>query len=793
MEGECADYRFIVDRLEPMRLADCEYIGGPGEYHGYTVDGVTMTEPVFHKVNYYDNYRFLDDGLMPATVADGSFDYVSTPGYGEKYVSAKGRLTGVLTAVSGSAGGFLGGAFYYDERGRLIQSRSSNLLNGLETESVAYNFMGQPVKRLHVHSAPGKNTLSEVYTYTYDDTGLPMTTKHQLGHGTETALSDKVYDALGRLSREKQNGNANLLTGYSYNVRSWLTEITGGKFTQNLHYTDRYGTACYNGNLSSMTWKTGNESNIRRYKFDYDGVNRLASAMYGETASIGSNADRFTERVTGYDSNGNITGLQRYGQTSVAGYGLVDNLSFTLDGNRLNRVDDATTASAYNGSFEFKDGASQAGEYAYDANGNLTKDLNKNIIDIQYNVLNLPSKVVFSDGSVISYVYAADGTKLRTVHTIGGAATTTDYCGNVVYENGVQKLLLTETGYVTLNDGKYHYYLQDHQGNNRVVMSQDGSVEETNHYYPFGGVFASSGNVQPYKYNGKELDTKKGLDLYDYGARQYDAALGRFTTVDPSAENYYPVSPYAYCGNNPVNRVDPTGTDWYEDKDGNWSWQEGSKKRKGYTNLGASVSIQLGEDSYFNAYQNAGIIANKAVNAFDLIASSAKLQNQFLGKDSPLSENSKSSLFNSLNSRSVDAIARPIGEAIVEMGAGEFGGALLGKAIGWAVGKAAGKGYATFTDFKKAQGSAGPGMAWHHIVEQNAANIATFGAEQIHNTKNVIRLPHGKGSIHAKISGYYSSKMRNTNIRVRDYVNTLSYDEQYKFGIEILKQFGWKL
>ena len=203
----------------------------------------------------------------------------------------------------------------------------------------------------------------------------------------------------------------------------------------------------------------------------------------------------------------------------------------------------------------------------YGRNGNLTKDLNKGITDIQYNFLNLPSRVTFGDGSTITYTYAADGTKLRTVHAIGGITTTTDYCGNVVYENGVQKLLLTETGYVTLNDGKYHYYLQDHQGNNRVVMSQDGSVEETNHYYPFGGVFASSGNVQPYKYNGKELDTKKGLDLYDYGARQYDAALGRFTTVDAMAESYYIVSPYAYCGNNPVNRVDPTGMDYWTTSD----------------------------------------------------------------------------------------------------------------------------------------------------------------------------------------------------------------------------------
>ena len=95
--------------------------------------------------------------------------------------------------------------------------------------------------------------------------------------------------------------------------------------------------------------------------------------------------------------------------------------------------------------------------------------------------------VTFSDGSTIAYTYGADGTKLKTVHKTGSTTTTTDYCGNVVYENGVQKLLLTDEGYVTLSDSKYHYYLKDHQGNNRVVINQSGTVEETNHYYPFGG------------------------------------------------------------------------------------------------------------------------------------------------------------------------------------------------------------------------------------------------------------------------------------------------------------------
>ena len=412
----------------------------------------------------------------------------------------------------------------------------------------------------HTHTASGKTTRTEVYTYTYDHADRISKVQHSLG-GTSITLYDATYDNFGRLLTKQYHGTSiNKLT-YAYNLRSWLTGISGTCFTQNVYYNTGVGTAKYNGNISSMTWKSGNESTVRGYKFTYDGLDRMLNATYGETASISTNANRFSENVTGYDKNGNIKSLQRYGQTGASAYGLIDNLTFTLNGNQLSRVDDAVMASAYGGGFEFKDGVKQVGEYTYDANGNLTKDLNKGITDIQYNCLNLPSAVTFSDGSTITYVYAADGTKLRTVHKIGGATTTTDYCGNVVYENGAQKLLITEEGYITLSDNKYYYYLKDHQGNNRVVINQSGAVEETNHYYLFGGVFASSTSTQPYKYNSKEYDTKKGLNWYDYGARHYDAVLGRFMTVDPLAEKYYSESLYTYCYSNPINCIDPNGKD----------------------------------------------------------------------------------------------------------------------------------------------------------------------------------------------------------------------------------------
>ena len=470
---------------------------------------------------------------------------------------SKGSLTGSAVTVSGSSTKIYKG-YYYDVKGRVTKVVQNNLLGGYDVTNTVYTFTGQPATVTHSHTASGKSTRTEVYTYSYDHADRVSKVEHTLG-GTKITLADYTYDSFGRLSTKSLHGSAANKLTYAYNLRSWLTGITSTRFTQNLYYNTGVGTARYNGSISSMTWKSGNESTVRGYKFTYDGLDRMLNATYGETAGISTNANRFSENVTGYDKNGNIKGLQRYGQLSSTAYGMIDNLTLTLNGNQLNRVDDAVAASTYNGGFEFKNGANAADEYSYDANGNLTKDLNKGISGITYNFLNLPNVVTFSDGSTITYTYGADGTKLRTVHKIGSTTTTTDYCGNVVYENGVQKLLLTEEGYITLSDSKYHYYLKDHQGNNRVVISQSGTVEETNHYYPFGGAFASTSNVQPYKYNGKELDSKKGLNWYDYGARHYDAALGRFTTNDRFAEKYYSMSPYQYGANNPVNNIDVNG------------------------------------------------------------------------------------------------------------------------------------------------------------------------------------------------------------------------------------------
>ena len=501
---------------------------------------------------------------------DATTGYSEMPGYGKRYSGGcKGQLTGNWTArLTSQLAGSTYSVMYYDARYRVIQRKGNNSLNGMEAVYTSYNFEGSPVKEKRVHSVPGQDIITEVRNYTYDLANRLLQTTYQFNDVAPVILVDNVYDEIGRLKTEKRTGHSKLRTDYAYNLRSWTKGINDPLFHQTLNYQESIDgtTPCYNGNISSMTWKSGGSAatNEMGYRFTYDGLSRMKDAIYGEANTLSINHNRFNEQITGYDKMGNILGLLRYGQTSATGYGLVDNLSLVYNGNQLQSVDDHAPNSVYGNGMEFKDNANQPVEYGYDKNGNLTKDLNKNISNIRYNLINLPSQITFSDGNTIDYEYGSDGRKLRTVHQTGNTILTTDYCGNAIYENGSLKLLLTETGYVSFPDKKFHFYLKDHQGNVRVVADKDGKLEETNDYYPFGGTFTTSTSVQPYKYNGKELDRVSGLNLYDYGARYYDATIGRWCMVDSLSEKYYSFNSYNYCGNNPARYVDPDGNGWNE-------------------------------------------------------------------------------------------------------------------------------------------------------------------------------------------------------------------------------------
>ena len=117
---------------------------------------------------------------------------------------------------------------------------------------------------------------------------------------------------------------------------------------------------------------------------------------------------------------------------------------------------------------------------------------------------------------------------------------------------------------------EYEYFLSDHLGNTRVSFKENGDtamITQEDHYYPFGmtmaGLSYSNGVENKYLYNGKEFqDDDLGgvkLDWYDYGARYYDVAIGRWNVIDNKAEKYNFTSPYAYALNSPVILIDSDG------------------------------------------------------------------------------------------------------------------------------------------------------------------------------------------------------------------------------------------
>ncbi len=132
-----------------------------------------------------------------------------------------------------------------------------------------------------------------------------------------------------------------------------------------------------------------------------------------------------------------------------------------------------------------------------------------------------------------------------------------------------------------------------------------------------------------------------------------------------------------------------------------------------------------------------------------------------------------------------------VGKLVVEGGAKLLVTEAVGTTEKVVANSAEGVGYRSFSAFKRAEGVAGEGQAWHHIVEQTPSNVERFGAEAIHNTENLATLPHGAGTIHNQISGYYSSIRSFTEGQtVRQWLSTQSFADQAAFGRNVLQQFG---
>jgi len=557
-----------------------------GELYGYSNSSTpSILVPTLNNiqtVTWYDGYDFLQlfEGYEFPTVPPNQ-------GFSDTYLTnVRGMAAGSLERVDGMAGLDLVTVNYFDNRLRVICTVKDNHLGGRNNTFFAYNFSDQVVTEAVVHNASAStNEIRLITNYIYDHQGRMLEEKLQLNDHAPLTAKAYEYNELGDQVNTYMHGNAtgqnfNQKVKNRYNIRGWLLKINNPDnlaydlFGLELHYENETNTGTigvpgrYNGNIAQMRWNSKNDLQ-RGYGFEYDKLNRLTAANYAQGSNYNSNAGYFNTQYV-YDQNGNFSNLTRKLNNVV-----IDNLSYNYYGNnksnRLLSVNDQGTIEGY---------VPATGNYLYDANANMTYDPSK-MINVAYNHLNLPRQITFGPQDNIQYAYTATGAKLRkTVNTMKTTTgSVTDYCGNFIYaDNQLITIFAGDVRVAPVNVGnstywKYEYSMKDHLGNTRVVFAahshgQPELLQQTS-YYPFGMIlnqqsyYSQNATQNKYLYNSKELqdDQLAGntLDWYDYGARFYDATLGRWHVVDPLAEKYYSISPYAYVANNPMIFIDPDG------------------------------------------------------------------------------------------------------------------------------------------------------------------------------------------------------------------------------------------
>src|SRR5665213_237890 len=492
----------------------------------YTNEVLTQT--------FYDDYSWVATysapvaSSMATNYTSNSNYFITTYNTSPTYAVAvtpfpvtHGMPTGSKIKVVGTASQYLYTANFYDDRGRVIQSQSSNYTGAVDTVTVQYNFDGAVLRTLLNHRKNG-NTVQSHVVLTKMDYDHRLRLRH-VWKNIDAAASDQLidslqYNELGQL-RAKYLGNKIDSMVYDYNIRGWLTGINKNYvagtashyFGMELGYDkstsvangNNYLNQVYNGNIEGVTWKSAGAGINRKYDYTYDNASRLSSAAYLQNTS-GSDWDKsyldFTVSGLTYDANGNILSMTQRGFT-VGGSSAVDSLTYSYlnsgGSNKLMGVTDAANnQNSLLGDFHYNPATKQITDYNYDGNGNLTQDNNKAISSITYNFLNLAQQIHMSAKGNITYTYDASGAKLSKVVTdsISRHSTTTLYMSGFVYQ---QTDTITNPGggtdtlqYIMHEEGRarwayhkyttgataykleYDFFEKDHLGNTRMVLTQ---------------------------------------------------------------------------------------------------------------------------------------------------------------------------------------------------------------------------------------------------------------------------------------------------------------------------------
>lgn len=450
-------------------------------------------------INYYDSYTTFPANLRTFSPAHSSHYFTGAP-----YVTpvwqklGHGRLvaTREFIQTNGHANNFTNtevtSIFFYDEQGRVIQTQTLNPWNNWDIVSNQYNFVGQKVLEVSEHNAwaSAKKPSTTVKTlFSYNSSSGRLYAIHQSYDGAPAVqIANFEFDDLGR-RKQKQQGNVEI-AAYTYNIRGQLAGINEDVLTltapigmsfdnrsymSKLCYEKGFNVPRNDGKLSGYYWRTKG-SDVGAYGYRYDDAGRMTYADYYGASSGGTwskSIQDYTVSNLTYDDNGNIESMNQRGPTT-SGPGNIDILDYDYDAsNRLKKVtDNGVTSPTVH---DFENGASAGNDdYTYDANGNMTSDLNKGITGIIYDYRNKPLEIIGT--GTTKNTYSAGGTLLLQEITNSGNTTNYYYWGPFVYKDDDLQYVLTAEGRARYNatDNAFEqdFFVRDHQNNVRAVVQE---------------------------------------------------------------------------------------------------------------------------------------------------------------------------------------------------------------------------------------------------------------------------------------------------------------------------------
>lgn len=683
---------------------------------------VTYTNTVFPKdnltvlsVNYYDDY----------TYPGAATNFIPIENQ-EVIQNVKGILTGSWTRVLTASGEKKANVTFmlYDYKGRVLRSYTKNYLLGYTQVDTKYTFTGLPLKVTTKHQKDASTPLVTVLEeYIYDHAERLLHQTHKVNALPEVVVFENVYDELGVLEKKRVGGKrtGTTLTAntflqelqYKYNIRGWLTEVNNaanlgqlnnGKrslFALKLNYNKPEQSingvnALYNGNITEQIWTSGIDNKKRSYGYVYDGVNRLVLGSFKAPDLGSASAANLYDEKLAYDKNGNIIKLDRNGASLAGVVTTIDKLTYGYESgsNLLSTVRDAS-----GNQDGFKQVNTSGIDYEYDEFGNLTSDKHKKITKIKYNHLNLPVEINFGTDK-IEYFYTSSGEKVQKKVTDKGVVTLTDYLGGFQYVKGKLSFLPTTEGFFNAETNAYVYQFKDHLGNVRLsysdkngdneIQSSSEIIEETN-YYPFGLTHKGYNQKNDvlmkdykYQYNGKEKQEELGLNYYDYGARNYDAAIGRWMNMDPMVEQMRSQTPYNYAFNNPIRFIDPDGM-WADEFESDSDtevdgWIQSVEGKKSTLTYDPTITSQEGVNTVFNGMEKQYIGENVSIFSTTNGIADGKYHYNLNGKNATDGNGNLVDLTNNFTTPGGTTIMNPNNNG------GSFSGISIGGAVGGGIG-----------------------------------------------------------------------------------------------------------